>query len=157
MPPALTTDFAPTHLWPFFLDDDSFSFEWRFPPPAEVGRRERVEEEEEAWWKAPLRPFPLKHFVSSSSLLVRGLVIWLAGVGMEEEEEEASSQETVVLSSTKRWTPHPSSSMTMMPMPSTVHSWRSSGASPSLPLKYCLYRRFLVDRSSEMVVEDPAS
>ena len=62
MPPALTTDFAPTHLWPSFLDDDSSSVGWRFPPPAGVGRREQEEEEEEAWWKSPLRPFPLKHF-----------------------------------------------------------------------------------------------
>ena len=91
MPPALTTDLAPTHLWPFFLDDGSSFSEWRFPPPAGVGRREQEEEEEEAWWKSPLRPFPLKHLESLSSSLVRGLVISLAGVGMEEEEEEASS------------------------------------------------------------------
>ena len=157
MPPALTTDLAPTHLWPFFLDDDSSFSEWRFPPPAEVGRREQEEEEEEAWWKSPLRPFPLEHFAWLSSSLARGLVKWLAGVGVEEEEEGAYSQEPVVFSSTKRWTPHPSSSRTMMPMQPTVHSWKPSCVSPSLPLKDCLYRQLLVDRSSEMVVEDLAS
>ena len=73
MPPSLTTHLTTAHLWPSFLDDgSSFSLNWRFPPPARVGRRKQVVEEEEEGMTRLLRPSPYFRCSSSSLLLVCG-------------------------------------------------------------------------------------